>query len=252
MNALVGKTVLITRAQHQAKQMSVAVKERSGIPLEIPLLRMEGMSHRQIQHIAGQLHSYDWVMFTSRNGVAFFLDSLRKKLPGTIKIAAVGVKTKLELEKRGYQVDFVPTAFVAEVFAEEFVKKLSGNECILFPKGNLARDVIPVKLREMGVSLEELIVYGTKENVEKKQELIKALKFGKVDIITFTSPSTVNSFVRLLEGTNWREWTKKCTIACIGPITAKEARSYFSEVIVPEEYTIESLIQCICESILHA
>ena len=70
MNALAGKTVLITRAQHQAKQMSVAVKE-SGIPLEIPLLRMEGMSHRQIQHIEEQLHSYDWVIFTSRNGVAF-------------------------------------------------------------------------------------------------------------------------------------------------------------------------------------
>ncbi|PGV64648.1 uroporphyrinogen-III synthase [Bacillus cereus] len=249
MNALAGKTVLITRAQHQVKQMSVAVKERSGIPLEIPLLRMEGMSHREIQHIAGQLHSYDWVIFTSKNGVAFFLDSLRKKLPGPIKIAAVGVKTKLELEKRGYQVDFVPTAFVAEVFAEEFVKKLSGNECILFPKGNLARDVIPVKLREMGVSLEELIVYSTKENVMKKQELIVALEEGKVDIITFTSPSTVTSFVRLLEGTNWREWTKKCTIACIGPITEKEASLYFSHVIVPKEYTVEALLQCICESI---
>ena len=73
---------------------------------------------------------------------------------------------------------------------------------------NLARDVIPVALREMGVSLDELIVYGTKENVEKKQELIEALEVGKVDIITFTSPSTVTSFVRLLEGTNWREWTK--------------------------------------------
>lgn len=200
MNALAGKTVLVTRAQHQAKQMSVAVKEKSGIPLEIPLLRMEGMSHRQIQHIGGQLHSYDWVIFTSKNGVAFFLDSLRKKLPAKTKIAAVGVKTRLELEKRGYQVDFVPTSFVAEVFAEEFVKRLSGNECILFPKGNLARDVIPVALREIGVSLEELIVYGTEENVEKRQELIVALEVGKVDIITFTSPSTVTSFVRLLEG----------------------------------------------------
>ena len=139
---------------------------------------MEGMSHRQIQHIAGQLHSYDWVIFTSKNGVAF-LDRLRQKLPVTTKIAAVGVKTKLELEKRGYEVDFVPTSFVAEVFAEEFVKRLSGNECILFPKGNLARDVIPVALREMGVSLDELIVYGTKENVEKKQELIEALEVGK-------------------------------------------------------------------------
>ncbi|MBK5489715.1 uroporphyrinogen-III synthase [Bacillus sp. TH17] len=249
MNALAGKTVLITRAQHQAKQMSVAVKERSGIPLEIPLLRMEGTSHRQIQHIAGQLHSYDWVIFTSKNGVAFFLDSLRKKLPGPIKIAAVGVKTKLELEKRGYQVEFVPTAFVAETFAEEFLKELSGNERILFPKGNLARDVIPVKLREFGVFLDELIVYGTKVNVEKKQELITALKLGEVNIITFTSPSTVDSFVRLLEGTNWREWMKKCTIACIGPITEKEANLYFPHVIVPKEYTVEALLQCICESI---
>ncbi|MCP9224619.1 uroporphyrinogen-III synthase [Bacillus mycoides] len=249
MNALAGKTVLITRAQHQAKQMSVAVKERSGIPLEIPLLRMEGTSHRQIQHIAGQLHSYDWVIFTSKNGVAFFLDSLRKKLPGPIKIAAVGVKTKLELEKRGYQVEFVPTAFVAETFAEEFLKELSGNERILFPKGDLARDVIPVKLREFGVFLDELIVYGTKVNVEKKQELITALKLGEVNIITFTSPSTVDSFVRLLEGTNWREWTKKCTIACIGPITEKEANLYFPHVIVPKEYTVEALLQCICESI---
>ncbi|MDM5429768.1 uroporphyrinogen-III synthase [Bacillus mycoides] len=249
MNALAGKTVLITRAQHQAKQMSVAVKERSGIPLEIPLLRMEGTSHRQIQHIAGQLHSYDWVIFTSKNGVAFFLDSLETKIPLTIKIAAVGVKTKLELEKRGYQVHFVPTSFVAETFAEEFLKELSGNERILFPKGNLARDVIPVKLREFGVFLDELIVYGTKVNVEKKQELITALKLGEVNIITFTSPSTVDSFVRLLEGTNWREWTKKCTIACIGPITEKEANLYFPHVIVPKEYTVEALLQCICESI---
>ncbi|WP_430476705.1 uroporphyrinogen-III synthase [Bacillus cereus] len=249
MNALAGKTVLITRAQHQAKQMSVAVKEQSGIPLEIPLLRMEGMSSRQIQHIAEQLHSYDWVIFTSKNGVAFFLDNLRTKLPAAIKIAAVGVKTKLELEKRGYHVHFVPTSFVAEVFAEEFVKELRGNERILFPKGNLARDVIPVKLREFGVFLDELIVYGTKANVEKKQELITALKLGRVNIITFTSPSTVTSFVRLLEGTNWREWIKKCTIACIGPITEKEASLYFPHIIVPKEYTVEALLQCICESI---
>lgn len=72
MDALAGKIVLITRAQHQAKQMSVAVKERSGIPLEIPLLRMEGTSPEQIQYKARQLHLYDWVIFTSKNGVAFF------------------------------------------------------------------------------------------------------------------------------------------------------------------------------------
>lgn len=162
---------------------------------------------------------------------------MRKKLPVTTKIAAVGVKTKLELEKRGYHVDFVPTSFVAEAFAEEFVKRLSGNERILFPKGSLARDVIPVALREMGVSLDELIVYGTKENVEKKWELIEALKVGKVDIITFTSPSTVTSFVRLLDGTNWREWTKKCTIACIGPITEKR-RAFIFRMLLCRKSTL--------------
>ncbi len=124
MNALAGKTVLITRDQDQAQQMSVAVKEKSGIPLEIPLLRMEGMFHSQIHPITGQLHSYDWVIFTSKNGVAFFLDCLGKTLPVTTKIAAVGVKPKIQLENRGYPVDFVPTSFVAQAFAEEFVKRL--------------------------------------------------------------------------------------------------------------------------------
>ena len=95
---------------------------------------------------------------------------MRQKLPVTTKIAAVGVKTKLELEKRGYRVDFVPTSFVAEVFAEEFVKDWRKRTYFISER-NLARDVIPVALREMGVSLDELIVYGTKENVEKSKSL---------------------------------------------------------------------------------
>ncbi|MDM5190166.1 uroporphyrinogen-III synthase [Bacillus sp. DX4.1] len=245
MNALAGKTVLITRAQHQARQMSAAVTKESGIPLEIPLLHMEGVSRWNFQGVSQHLHLYDWIIFTSKNGVSFFLDGLCKRVPSTVRIAAVGVKTKQELEKRGYQVHFVPTAFVAEAFAEEFVRELNGTERILFPKGNLARDVIPNKLRGFGVLLEEFVVYETKTNDGKQQDLIAALELGKVDIVTFTSPSTVVSFVKLLEGTNWREWIKKCTIACIGPITEQEARRYFASVIVPEEYTVESLIQCI-------
>ncbi|MBO1579330.1 uroporphyrinogen-III synthase [Bacillus sp. XF8] len=245
MDALAGKTVLITRAQHQAKQMSAAVKKESGIPLEIPLLHIEGASQKEFQGVSQQLHLYDWVIFTSKNGVSFFLDGLGKKIPPTVRIAVVGRKTGQELEKRGYEVQFVPTAFVAETFAEEFVRELNGTERILFPKGNLARDIIPNKLRELGIYLEEFVVYETKTNHDKQQDLIAALESGKVDVVTFTSPSTVTSFVKLLEGTNWREWIKKCTIACIGPITEQEARRYFADVIVPKEYTVEALIQCI-------
>ncbi|PFK39749.1 uroporphyrinogen-III synthase [Bacillus cereus] len=245
MEALAGKTVLITRAKHQARQMSVAVKKESGIPMEIPLLRMEGVSQQVFQSVSQQIHLYDWIVFTSKNGVSFFLDGLGERIPSTVRIAAVGVKTGQELKKRGYEVCFVPTSFVAETFAEEFGRNLSGKEHILFPKGNLARDVIPAKLRELGVLLEEFVVYETKTNDTKQQDLIVALESGKIDVVTFTSPSTVRSFVKLLEGTNWREWIKKCTIACIGPITEQEARRYFADVIVPKEYTIEALIQCI-------
>ncbi|WIY60468.1 uroporphyrinogen-III synthase [Bacillus arachidis] len=245
MDVLAGKTVLITRAQHQAKQMSEAVNKQGGIPLEIPLLHIEGVSQQEFQNVSQQLNTYDWVIFTSKNGVEFFLDGLYKRIPSTVRIAAVGVKTGLELKKRGYEVHFVPTDFVAEAFAKEFVRELNGTERILFPKGNLARDIIPNKLRKLGVFLEEFVVYETKANHEKRQDLIANLESGKIDIVTFTSPSTVTSFVKLLEGTNWREWIKKCTIACIGPITAQEASRYFSDVIVPKEYTVEALIQCI-------
>lgn len=72
MNALAGKIVLITRAQHQARQMSAAVKEEGGIPLEIPLLHMEGVSQQRFQDVSQQLYLYDWVIFTSKNGVSFF------------------------------------------------------------------------------------------------------------------------------------------------------------------------------------
>ena len=149
------------------------------------------------------------------------------------------MKTKLELEKRGYQVHFVPTSFVAEAFAEEFLKELSGNERILFPKGNLAREVIPVALREIGVSLDELTVYGTKVNIEKARAY-SGIEVRKVDIITFTSPSTVTSFVRLLKGTNWREWTKMYN--CLYRIYyGKRGKSLFSVCYCAERVHCRSI-----------
>ncbi len=93
----------------------------------------------------------------------------------------------------------------------------------------------------MGVSLDELIVYGTKENVEKKQELIEALEVGKVDIITFTSPSTVTSFVRLLEDTNWREWTKKMYNCLYRAYYGKRGEPLFSAYYYAERVHCRSI-----------
>ncbi|MCM3737141.1 uroporphyrinogen-III synthase [Bacillus cytotoxicus] len=249
MTSLCGKTVLITRAQQQAKQMSTAVQKQGGIPVEIPLLHITAASHEQFQQVREELSTYEWIIFTSKNGVDFFLDGVKQPLPCTMKIAAVGAKTKQELEHRGYDVHFVPTAFVAEAFAKEFVNHIGSGARILLPKGNLARDVIREALRNHGAIVRELVVYETAVHLQMREQLIDALQSREIDVITFTSPSTVQSFLTLLEGENWREWIKGCTIACIGPITEQEARQYFQNLLVPKEYTIESMLQCISEYI---
>ncbi|MEI4829472.1 uroporphyrinogen-III synthase [Bacillus sp. FJAT-53711] len=247
MTSLRGKTVLITRAKQQAKEMSTEVRKQGGIPLEIPLLHITAVSNESFQQVRDELDTYNWIIFTSKNGVNFFLDGIKQSLPHTIKIAAVGVKTKKELEKRGYTVHFVPTAFVAEAFAEEFVSYIGSGTRVLLPKGNLARDVIPEALRGHGAIVRELVVYETAVHVQKREQLIDALQSRGIDVITFASPSTVQSFIALLEDENWREWIKECTIACIGPITEREARKHFQNLLIPKEYTIESMLQCISE-----
>ncbi|MEI4800098.1 uroporphyrinogen-III synthase [Bacillus sp. NPDC077411] len=249
MTSLCGKTVLITRAQQQAKQLSTAVQKQGGIPMEIPLLHITAAAREQFQQVREELSTYDWIIFTSKNGVNFFLDGAGQPLPHTMKIAAVGVKTKRELEHRGYNVHFVPTTFVAEAFAKEFVNHIGSGTRILLPKGNLARDVIREALRNHGAIVRELVVYETAVHLQMREQLIEALRSRAIDVITFTSPSTVRSFITLLESENWREWVKGCTIACIGPITEREARQHFQNLLVPKEYTIESMLQCISEYI---
>jgi len=233
-------SVLIMRAEIQAKEMAEAVRSRGGIPIEIPLLQIEPSA----MQLARPLQEYDWIIFTSTNGVRFFLEGIGKNgIPSSIKLAAVGEKTKRELEVHGYSVHFMPGKFIAEVFAREFLLLVQEGARVLFPKGNMARDILPNELRAHHILLDEIVVYETRRNEAAKALLMEVLRSGQVDVLTFTSPSTVSHFAALLEGTNWREWTKHCTIACIGPVTEKAALAYFPSVLVPDTYTIEGLLQ---------
>jgi uroporphyrinogen-III synthase len=239
---LSNKTVLITRSAAQSSEMARAVRERGGIPVEIPLLQIVS-----VPHVIGKdmLHTYDWVLFTSKNSVRFFFQSLEGTFPSSLKIAAVGEKTKEALEKLGCSVHFMPSTYAAEVFVYEFLSLVKPGVRVLFPKGNLARDIIPSALRENGIELCDIIIYETRHNEAAREQLIRNLEQDEIDVITFTSPSTVLSFISLLEGTNWRQWIKRCTIGCIGPTTEQEAKKYFQSPLVPNKYTIEALLDCI-------
>jgi len=250
-----GKRILVTRAKEQAASFSEKISELGGIPIEIPLIKIQPPKNlEQIEQALADINRYDWLVFTSVNGVQYFFHFLEKyniclqkgKQP---KIAVVGKKTLQALEQRGITVDLIPEQFVAENLLEKLREKVTAGDSVLLARGNLARSLLPEKLREMGVHVNDLIIYETVLNYEKQAELKQLLKSRSLDIITFTSSSTVTNFVELLEGTGWRDWLDHTQIVCIGPITEKTALEAGMNVdIVAKEYTIAGIIEAIINS----
>ncbi len=251
-SSLQNKTILVTRAAEQAKETKEKIRKYGAIPVEIPLLCIvPSANDAEIQSHIKQIHEYDWLFFTSKNAVQHFFKRLRKdniSLQKDICIAAVGTKTKQALQEYGHEAVFTPSKFVAETFSKEIQSLLKHGARVLFPKGNLARDVISKTLRAKGITVDDLVIYETKQNEAAKDQLLSVLSQGIPDVITFTSPSTVHAFAEMVKGTEWKKWTTRCKIACIGPITAKEAQKYdLHPDIIPEEYTMDGLLSCISE-----
>lgn len=202
-------------------------------PIVVPLLLI-----KKIEFEIKNIHSYDWIFFTSKNAVKYFFENMTEQLPHTLRIATVGDSTAKFIERYGYQVDFYPTEFNGDTFAEELLELLNGNERILFPKGNLARIEISQQLRENNVFIDDIIVYETRMNVEMKDKLIASLRDG-VDVITFASPSAVDYFYQITRDVN-------NTVACIGPVTEKKLHTYgIKPNIVAEPSNFEGMVQAI-------
>jgi uroporphyrinogen-III synthase len=241
---LSGKTVLVTREKEQAKAFSEKLREAGAIPIEIPLIAISPSSHREeIERCARQLSDYDWLIFTSANGVRFFFPFVKKKalLP---KVAVVGKKTAAALKAHGVSPAVVPDEFVAEGVIEALKPLVKPHDRVLLVKGNLARTVLRDALIDMGADVTDLIVYKTSMNEAGKEQLLCLLREKKLDVITFTSSSTVQSFMRMVEGEDTASLLDGCAIACIGPITKEMAeKAGLSVHICPNEYTIDAMIK---------
>ncbi|QPA30255.1 uroporphyrinogen-III synthase [Thermaerobacillus caldiproteolyticus] len=239
-----GKTVLVTRGKEQAQAFSDKLRQVGAIPIEIPLISFSASEHNeQIGQCIRELYRYDWLIFTSANGVRFFFPLIKPgmKLP---KVAVVGKKTATALEKHGIQPDIVPDEFVAEGLVEALKPIIQPNERILLVKGNLARPTLKEALIRIGATVTDLVVYETKINESGKEQLIDLLQKRAIDVITFTSSSTVQSFMRMLDEVDWVPLLEQCVIACIGPVTKQAAEKAGLRVhICPERYTIDDMIK---------
>jgi len=249
-----GRRILVTRAREQASDLSERLRELGAMPVEFPTIEViPPESWADVDHCAAQMTMYDWVIFTSVNGVKFFLERLLA-LGGDIRdlkgprVCAIGPKTAGALEALKIRVDFVPSEYRAEcIFAGLRDENLRGKR-ILIPRAKVARDVLPEELGKAGALVDVVEVYRTVRPEGNGEEVEALLRGGAISAVTFTSSSTVSNFVEMIGAEEVRKLTAGVPIASIGPITAEKARSFGIETtVMPKEYTIPALVDALAE-----
>jgi len=246
---LFGKRILITRARKQASVLVNLLHEQGAEVIEFPTIEIvPPKSWDDMDRAIKGLSTYDWIVFTSVNGVFSFFERLRNKgrdvrdLKG-IKIATIGEQTAKAVEDFGLNVDMVPDDFRAEGVIEGFKETDIKGRKILIPRAKEAREILPLELERMGAEVDVVAAYETKKPDSKEiEEVREMLKKGRIDIITFTSSSTVKNFLSML-GRDTKTFAGP-VVACIGPITAEPLKELGIEPeIICRKYTIEELVR---------
>lgn len=243
---LLSKRIVVTRPQAQAAGFCQKLADAGAIPIPFPTIRITAMPDtRRLDAALQRLHEYDWVVFTSVNGVAFCWDRLpattSARWPASVQVAAIGPATAQALRDRGVVPDLVPDEFIAERIAEG-LGDVAG-QAVLLLRAEAARKTLAVRLVHRGAQVDEIPVYRTMLETPPP-EAFAALDAG-VDVLTFTSSSTVRHFAALVQDRAPRS-VQQAMVACIGPITAETARSLGYDVAtVADEYTTDGLLRAL-------
>ena len=189
------------------------------------------MYKRQVQNLS----AYDWIIFTSVNGVKFFFEHLfgtdkDVRALSHLNTAAIGPATAEKMFEYGLKSDIIPQNYRAEAVVDAFRKITLEGKKILLPRAKEARPVLPVELRKMGAEVDEVTTYLTENVADNADLLIGQLTAKRIDLITFTSSSTVKNFKALLPPEHIQDLLEGVTIASIGPITTDTARKLGFEV----------------------
>jgi uroporphyrinogen-III synthase len=244
------KKVLVPRGAGQAKSFSQLVEKYGGISIEIPLIAFRPTElTKQLQKAMNEIDTYDWIVFTSNVTVETFFSLFKKEDHSFFpKIAVIGRKTEEVVEERGYKAEFVPSAYVTEVFTEEFLPLVPSGSKVLIPKGNLAREYISTALTNHGVVVDEIVIYETYMPEDSAEKLAKMIAEDELDILMFTSPSTVTHFMSVVKEHKLEDHLTRCVISCIGPITEKKLHAFGLPVHVsPKEYTVNEMVKSTIE-----
>ncbi len=250
---LFGKRVLITRARTQASSLSQLLAERGARPIELPAIEIQDLPDTtELDQSIRDIPGFDWVVFTSANGVEAVWNRLvalgrDARQFGAVKIGAIGPATALALEERGIYPDFMPAEYTsAGILAGLAERDIKGRR-ILLPRADIAPKDLVEGLAGLGAEPVEVTAYLTKPPAEIAEKARQLLKDGKIDIITFASSSTVTNLIEAL-GSD-RQPVQNAKVACIGPVTAATAEAAGLKVdIIADEQTIPGLVRSIEEA----
>lgn len=249
---LFGKSIVVTRARAQASDLVSRLAELGAVCHEVPAIRIiPEEDYGPMDRAISKITAYDWLIFTSVNGVDFFFNrlfhaGLDARALGRIRTAVIGPATAERLLGYGIKTDILPASFRAESVIDAFRNESVAGKRILLPRAKEARPILPAELTRMGAVVDEIPVYRTLRDGEGAESLITDLAAGKIDMITFTSSSTVTNFKALLPKNRFNELIQNVVIAAIGPITADTARENgFPVHVTADQYTIDGLCDAI-------
>lgn len=251
---LAGRRIVITRARAQAGILAQRVEELGGEIYEFPTIEIQPPEDfERFDRAIAQIESYDWLIFTSVNGVAPFLERLRlgnknEKTLARLSIGAIGPETAKTLDSAGIKSSLVPARFQAEGVLEMLNPQAMRGKRVLIPRAAKARELLPETLRQWGAQVDVVIAYRTVLPATDTAPLAQMIQERTVDALTFTSSSTVNNFVRLFQPQKLADIVGPTPIACIGPITEQTVKDLGGTAqIVAREFTIPGLVRALVE-----
>jgi len=244
---LFGKRILVTRAARQAGSFEKLLTEHGALPVRFSSIAIKPLgANKKLDDALSHLDKYDWIAFTSVNGVEAFFSCMRdsgldSRCLSGLKIGAIGPMTGQALQKMGIAADYMPAEFTGRGFVAGLKKQQAGRQRFLLPRADIADDEIVQGLKKLGAGVDEIAVYSTTRPRSNKARLKELLFKDNIDIMTFTSSSTVTNLLHSLSKAEISQIRPE--IACIGPKTARTAAEAGLKVaIIAREQTMPGLL----------
>jgi uroporphyrinogen III methyltransferase/synthase len=251
---LAGKRVLVTRTRRQASTLADALRAEGALPLLLPAIEVQRRAEPKAVRVAIErlrAREYEWAVFTSDNAVQVMLDLMSEagadaRAFAGARICAVGPATARALQARGLRADLVPREAHGDALMQALIEGGVAGARVLFPRAEGGRAVLPDWLREAGATVDELTLYLSAPPADPPADVLERIRGGEVDIVTFTSSSTVRNLATLLDGD--LEPLRRAVVACIGPQTAETAEELgMPPEVVAEEHTVPGLVEALVD-----